>query len=136
MATNTTYDPQKSSDFEKSKLQFSGQSLYFETATMVTASQDLVLTDDYLLTGGTLLVQGGDMHDQVYLQVVHPTYGVVNEFVTGFRITPDSVKQFDLQLNYPAKLSAGLSLRCKYVASTALGLRDIAVNFFLHKVLV
>ena len=135
MAINTNYNPANVKDFEKGKLNFSGQSIYLECEPSLDNSADLALADDYLLTGGILLVQGGNFHDRVYLQVVHPTYGVIAEFVSGFRILPDSVKQFELQLDYPAKLYAGMSLRCKYVADAATGTRDIAVNFFLHKVL-
>ena len=73
---------------------------------------------------------------QVYFQVVHPVLGVVNEFVSGFHIIEDEQKQLDLQLNYPAKLTKGLKIRCKYVAQEGTGTRDIAVNFYLHKILV
>jgi len=133
---NSGYDPVNVNDFEKSKLSFSGQGIYFECSENAEASQDLVLADDYLLTGGTLIVKGGDLHDKVYLQVIHPQAGLLSEFVSGFRVIGDQQKQFDLQLPYPAKIPGGLSLRCKFVAGATVGVRDIAVNFYLHKVLV
>lgn len=93
------------------------------------------VADDYLVTGGDLLVEGGLIDDKIFLQVVHPVAGVIKEFISGFRIASDTIKQLNLQLHYPAKIPAGLSLRCKYIASADGALRKIAVNFYLHKVL-
>lgn len=136
MPTNTTYNPTNTNDFDKTKLNFSGKSITFDCRPGETAYSDLQLTDDSLMTGGILLVKGGEINDQVYLQIAHPTLGVVNEFVSGFRIIEDQIKQFELQLNYPAKIFAGLSIRCKYVAcSTMESTRSIALNLILHKVL-
>lgn len=136
MPTNTQYNPQKTSDFVKDNLQFSGQSIYFECASSSESYSDLVLTDDYLITGGQLLVEGGNLQDKIFMQVVHPSLGVVNEFISGFRISIDTSLQLNLVLEYPAKLSAGLSVRCKYISNDTLGVRKIAANLFLHKVLI
>jgi hypothetical protein len=133
---NSTYDPQKLSDFEKGKLEFSGQSIYFECSESMTQSADYLVTDDILITGGILLVKGGKLEDRVYLQVVHPTAGVINEFISGYRISEDVNKQFEMNLPYPAKIPAGLSIRCKYVADALVGIRDIAVNFYFHKIMI
>ena len=135
MPTGTGYNPQKTSDFEKSKLIFSGQTIYFDALENDTTDGDLTLADDVLITGGQLLVKGGNIHDQVFMQVVHPTAGVLNEFVSGWRINPDSTDQFTIVLNYPAKIPAGLIIRCKYIADATTGTRDVAVNLHLHKVL-
>lgn len=135
MPKNTIYNPQKTSDFVKDNLQFSGQSIYFECAMSSESYNDFLLTDDFLLTGGRLLVENGNLQDKIFLQIVHPTYGVVNEFVSGFRVSADTTLQLDLQLDYPSKLNAGLSIRCKYIANSNLNVRKIAVNLFLHKVL-
>ena len=136
MASNTIYNPLKVSDFTKDSIKFSGQSIYFQCESNTEASQDYTLTDDMLLTGGILLVKGGKFTDRIYLQVVHPIAGVVDEFVSGFRVAEDSNEQFKIDLPYPAKIPAGLKIRCKYVSSSDVGTRDVAVNFFLHKVLV
>lgn len=130
------YDPVKTADFEKTKINFSGQSISLTCEENATSEGDLELADDYLMTGGMLLVKGGGFSDRVYVQIVHPTYGVVNEFISGYRICEDMIKQFDISLNYPAKLPAGLKIRCKYVAGDAVGTRDVAVNLYLHKVLI
>lgn len=136
MATNTQYNPQKKSDFVKDNLQFSGQVIFFECAPSSSSYSDFVLADDYMLTGGRLLVENGNINDKLYIQIVHPTYGVVNEFISGYRISSDTVLQLNLDLDYPAKLVAGLSIRCKYVSDSAIVTRKIALNLYLHKILV
>jgi hypothetical protein len=138
---NSTYDPNKLADFEKTKLNLNGKGVYGESIVTditipVETHIDLLLTDDVLFTGGVLLVKGGHFEDKMSMQIVHPTYGVVNEFVTDFRIAEDTQKQFEMKNEYPAKLPAGLTLRIKYVPAPIVGVRDIAGNFILHKVLV
>jgi hypothetical protein len=135
MPTNTQYNPQKTSEFTKDNLQFSGQAIYFECPPSSDQHTDLQLTEDYLLTGGRLLVKGGNLEDTVFIQIVHPIYGVVNEFISGYRVASDTELQINLSLDYPAKLPAGLSIRCKYVSNAETGTRKIALNMFLHKVL-
>lgn len=136
MPTNTQYSPQKTSEFVKDNLQFSGQSIYFECDPSTENSGDFYLADDYLITGGRLFVENGNLQDKIYMQVVHPLAGVVSEFISGFRIASDTTLQLDLQLEYPAKLFAGLTLRCKYISNSNIGTRKIAANLFLHKVLL
>lgn len=136
MPTNTQYDPQKKSEFVKDNLLFSGQAMYFECSPSLEQFGDLLLTHDYLLTGGRLLVENGKIGDKFYMQIVHPTYGVVNEFISGYRVSPDTTLQMDLDLDYPAKLPAGLTIRCKYIASSDMLSRKIALNLYLHKILV
>ena len=137
MPTNTQYAPTNVNEFNKSFITFSGKSIYFECETNAESNGDLTLTEDYLLTGGMLLVKNGEFHDEVSLQIVHPTLGVVNEFVSKFKIIENDIRQFMLDLNYPAKLPAGLIIRVKYKASNlSVSKRDIAINLFLHKVLV
>lgn len=135
MPINTLFNPKTLSEFNKDHLEFSGQAIFLNCNVSETQSQDLVLADDYLVTGGDLLVEGGLIDDKIFLQVVHPVAGVIKEFISGFRIASDTIKQLNLQLHYPAKIPAGLSLRCKYIASADGALRKIAVNFYLHKVL-
>jgi hypothetical protein len=135
MAQNTTYNPEKVSDFEKSKLNFLGQSVTGTVIENETVNADLVLADDFLMNGGVLIVKEAKITDKVSLQVVHPIYGVVNEFVKEYRLAEDQQVQFSLDLPYPAKLVTGLTIRCKYVASNEPGTRIFALNLMLHKVL-
>lgn len=135
MAINTTFNPKTINEFSKDHLEFAGQSLFLTANIDATTEQDLVLVDDMLLTGGELLVENGNIEDSIYLQVVHPTYGVVKEFVSDFKVAPDSVKQISLQVSYPSKLFAGLSIRCRYIAANSGTARKIAINLFLHRIL-
>jgi hypothetical protein len=136
MPANTTYAPTNINEFNKSCLTFSGKSVSFDCEPNETEVCDLEMTDDCLLTGGTLIVKGGNIKDNISLQVVHPTFGVVNEFVSKFGIIEDSQKQFDKQLNYPAKIFAGLKLRVSYESFNSGSTRSIVLNYDLHKVLV
>lgn len=137
MATNTFYNPDNRSQFSKSSLMFAGKSISFQCADNSESNGDLLLTDDHLLTGGILLVKNGNFSDEVSLQIVHPTLGVVNEFVSKYKIIEDETRQFMFDLDYPAKLSAGLSIRVFYKAANSnQSAREIAINLFLHKVLV
>jgi hypothetical protein len=130
---DSTYDPQKVTDFEKSKLNFSGKGVYGSCSESTTENIDFVLTDDVLLTGGIMRVKNGKFQDKITLQVIHPVAGVVNEFITDFGINEDAQKQFDISLPYGAKLPAGLSIRCVFTACADVGLREITVNYYLHK---
>jgi len=107
MATNTVYNPKTLHEFTKDHLEFSGQSIYLTCGSSDTQEGDLALTDDYLITGGNLIVENGIIDDEVYLQVYHPTLGVVKEFVSGYRIASGTTRQLTLDLAYPAKTTAG-----------------------------
>jgi len=135
MAINTNFNPKTLNEFTKDHLEFAGKSVFLNAIENSTTEQDLIFTDDMLLTGGELLVEHGTIEDLIYLQVVHPTYGVIKEFITGYHIAPDSVRQITLNIQYPSKLPAGLSIRCKYVAASGGLTRKVAVNLFLHKIL-
>lgn len=136
MPQNTIYNPENRSMFSKQNLLFSGKTIAFSCLANSESNGDLTLTDDSLLTGGILLVKNGNFFDEVSLQIVHPTLGVVNEFVTKYRIVEDEIRQFMLDLDYPAKIPAGLSIRVQYKASNnGQSTREIAINLFLHKVL-
>lgn len=132
----STYDPQNVGDFEKGKLNFAGKSCLGTSNAGETTNVDILLADDMLMTGGILIVKGGKMLDQISLQIVHPTYGVVNEFVTNYHVIEDSNRQFELLLQYPAKLATGLTIRCKFTSSADVGTRTIAINYLLHKILL
>ena len=139
---NSTYNPQSVNDFEKSKLQLAVKGVHSSfTAGSITAL-DLKLTDDHLLTGGTILVKDGSIGDSISLQVVDVDniigYGanvVLSEFVTNWYVSTDSQKQIDLSINYPAKILAGLYIRLKY-NSTGITAGSVSANYLLHKVLI
>lgn len=133
---NSTYKPLRSSDLVANGVNFAGQGVYGEAIDSNPVHVDLTLTDDCLLTGGILMVKGGHFEDTITLQIVHPIAGVVNEFVSNFRVCEDSNKQFEINSLYPAKIYAGLTIRIVYTPSPLkIGVRDIAANYYLHKVL-
>lgn len=136
MPSNTTYNPENIKDFIKTNLHFLGKSIRFNAASGAETSGVHTLTDDVLVTGGILLVKGGNLNDRIYLDVLAPNDALLLTFVDGFVIRPDTVNQLNLDLNYPAKLFTGFKIRARYVADSAAGEREVGVNLFLHKVLV
>lgn len=133
---NSVYNPEKVSDFEKSKLTFDGKSVQASAVASEVKTLDLVLTDDMLITGGVLKVKGAKFFDTATLQIVHPIAGVVNQFVTDYGMSEDTQLQIQLEIPYPAKLFSGLSIRLVYKATADLGTRSIVINYKLHRVLV
>ena len=136
MPVNTTYKPNHTLQFQADCLNFNGQSVFTTCVDSQTITADITMTDDHLLTGGNFLVKGGKFGDRVKLQVVHPVAGVVNQFVTDFGVQSDSEFQFSLNLEYPAKIFAGLKLRVSYTSTSEVGTRNICLNYMLHKILI
>jgi hypothetical protein len=151
MPSNTLFKPLSNAEFTADKLNFHGQgaigvcdvhevSAATDQNPAVFSNQelhiDLEVLEDTLLSGGILMVKGGKMADKISMQVCHPTAGILNEYVSNYRVCEDSQKQFELENAYPAKLMTGLILRVKYEACEEPGVRTIAVNYKLHKVLV
>lgn len=142
MPSNTKYNPLHVSEFEKSKLTFNAQGVNTTVILGTAKSLDYTLTDDCLLTGVELIIDGATYGDTVNLQVVDSTGAftgtpgtVLNQFVTNWNVSSTSDAQFDMA--YPAKIYAGLTLRLNYT-STGAGITFVylAVNWKLHKVLV
>lgn len=136
MAANTSFNPSNLNEFEKSKLNKDAKGVSATVIAGTTQSIDLLLTDDILMAGGTvLLAKGAAIGDSVHFQVIHPTYGVVNQFITDWYLNPDSTEQAVPPANYPAKLLAGLTLRLVY---HSVGETDVwvAVNYNCEKVLI
>lgn len=139
MPSNTTYTPKRISDFEANKLNYNGQHAKGTITAGTTASFDVDLSDDHLITGAWLIVEGGTAGDTAALQVVDKTGAfsgvagtVLNQFI-NWAVPPTCAEQFEVA--YPAKVYAGLTLRLSY---TSTGTTDpfVAINFKLHKVLV
>lgn len=135
MPSNTTYKPTKTEEFQSDQVNFNGMASFGSASESQTTSSDLTLMDDHLMTGGNFLVKNGKFGDKIKLQVVHPTYGVVNQFVTDYGVQSDSEFQFSLDLSYPAKLATGLKLRVVYISTSEVGQRDYCINYLLHKIL-
>jgi len=140
MPSLTTYRPVKVADFEATKLNYDA----YGTSMIVTAGStqnlDHTLTDDCLITGAWLVTSDGYCGDTASFQVVDtsgaftgvPGY-VISQFVTHWYLP--STTDTQLELAYPAKIYAGLTLRLVY-HSTGVSNPFIAINYKLHKVLV
>ncbi len=126
---NSTYDPCNVKDFEKTKLSFNGQKVHATCPAGQSINLDLVMTDDHLLTGAAVSLTNNIESDCIKFQVVHPTYGVVNQFIDWY------AREFDKDLSYPAKLPAGLTLRVVYTSTGALPV-EVYINHILHKVMI
>lgn len=142
MATNTSFNPQAISDFEKSKLSLNITGVHSAFTAGTVTNLDLALTDDVLLTGGSVLAKGTNIGDSLTLQVIDLNnvmgYGanaVLSQFVTNWYVATDSERQIDLSIDYPAKVIAGLFLRLKFNSTGSTG-GFISANYFLHKVMV
>ena len=124
----SSYDPIKSSDFEKSKLEFNGQKVMGVVPGNDSFDIDYAVTDDVLLTGAKVVINGNCIGDTVKFQVVHPTLGVLKTFIDWY--ATDLEKEFI----YPAKVVCGLTLRLKYTNTCATPV-TVRTNLSLHKVL-
>ena len=143
---NSTYNPLQSGDFDKRMVSTDAKSAIGTCPAGQTQNIDLLLNDDHLLTGIQLLAKGSVFGDSFCLQVVAPQGTLPNgavfpqetvlaQFATDINVRDDVQEKFNETAIYPAKLLAGLILRCKY---TSLGQApvDVAANYRLHKVLV
>lgn len=133
---NSTLKVTHISQFRSDLVNFNGQSAFGSCVASTLLPCDLTLTDDHFLTGGSFVVKNGKFGDKVTLQVVHPTMGVLNQFVTNFGVQEDRQFQFEQIIEYPAKVFAGLILRVVYSATADIGTREFFINYALHKILL
>lgn len=120
--------------FTSDNVAFAGKSISGVAVASEIKAVDLLLTADHCLTGCLVLVHGAKIGDTTSLQIVHPTYGVVNTFATDWFMSSDRENQFILDLSYPANLAAGLTIRALYKATAEAGSRTIMINYLLHRV--
>lgn len=103
------------------------------TATAGQVSNlDYTLSEERWIDGVDLIQNGAAIGDYVKFQVVHPVYGVLDEFGDSWFIDPSKGEQNPVILSYPAKIPAGLKIRVAYHSG---GQADVwlAVNLRLHK---
>lgn len=138
---STTYSPKNINDFVGAALNFNGVGILSNPEIQTTTNIDYTIPIDVLMTGAVLLVKNAAFGDHITFQVVDvdgiiaPANTVLNQFVTNWYLVEDVQKQFEFQVNYPAKIYQGLTLRLKY---TSVGevTPELAINYILHKVLV
>lgn len=97
-----------------------------------TTNLDHVLTEERWIDGVEITHVGGAPGDTVNFQIVHPIAGVLDQFGETWNIDSTAGKQGAVVLSYPAKIPAGLTIRCAY---TSVGETNvwIGVNLRLHK---
>lgn len=138
---STTYSPRNTNEFSSKCLNFDGIGINGTAIANTTTSIDYLITQDVLITGAILLTKNSKFGDNFIFQVVDidgilsPSGTILNQFITNWYVSEDIQKQLDMQINYPAKLYAGLYLRFMY---TSIGDEDVsvAINYTLHKVLI
>lgn len=141
MASNTTYNPGNINDFIKNTLHYSAIGISGSAAAGINTNIDFKLNDDMLLTGAQVLTETSTFGDSLSFQIVDvdgivsPAGTVLNQFVDNWQLMSDRQEQINLQVNYPAKIIAGLYLRLIY-NSIGTNSINVAINYCLHKVLI
>lgn len=141
LATNTKYSPEIENQYSSKALSANFRGFSFIANQSAITTFDFENTDDCLLNGAMLFVNGGEFGDKISAQVFDKNnvmgYGaniVLNQFITDWCIAPFENKQFDIQSIYPAKIYAGLFIRAIY-SSVGTSSPKVVVNLKLHKVL-
>jgi hypothetical protein len=138
---NSQYAPTSSSQYSSKDLNanFKGN-LFSATAGNVT-NNDMLISDDHLIDGATLICINAAIGDKMTMQVVDKDnvmgYGanvVLGQYVTDWYVNPNESKQLDFQSAYPAKIYTGLYLRLIYTSTGSTNV-DVIVNYRLHKIL-
>lgn len=105
----------------------SGTAAYGQTTNI-----EHTLEEDRWIDGAQLMHVGAAVGDTVNFQIVHPTEGVVDPLGDTWNVDSTVGAQAPVVISYPAKLAAGLTIRCAY---NSVGTADVwvGVNLRLHK---
>jgi hypothetical protein len=130
--------PTQVSQFNSSIVSFDAQGVIGTCPAGGTLNLDYVLQDDHEITGGTLLTKGSAFGDSANVLVLDPNNlmglgagAVLNQFVTNYYMSDTTSKEADFDLPYPAKIVAGLVLRCTYKSIGVMPVQ-VAFNYRLH----
>lgn len=139
MASNTTFNPTTTQDFTKNMLDFRAKGISARPEPGTTTNIDITMTDDSLLTGAWLVIDGATYGDYINFKIVDSTGQfsgtpgtVLKQPITTWYVPPTVSTQIEIQ--YPAKLYTNLTIRIEYV-SVGETSPFIAINYNLHKVL-
>lgn len=131
---NSTLIINQPDQVNSSDMEFNGKGVMEIVPAGTLANIDLLMIDDCFLNGGQMKVSGSAFGDKASCQVIHPTAGVVKEFITDYYIGDAEQTQFNITLPYFAKIQADLTLRLVY-KSTGNSSVKVAINWGLHKAL-
>lgn len=139
MPSGTKFRPTTYLDFSSDYLRFNSQGVSTTGIAGTTFNLDLAFTDDHLISGAWFIVSNGNQGDTCDFQIIDTTGAftgtagtVLNQFITNWLVPPTVDEQLDII--YPAKILAGMSLRLVYT-STGTSNPFVALNYKLHKVL-
>ena len=140
MPSGTTYHPYRSNELDANKVISAAQGVSTNFIANTSSNLDLTMTDDCLLTGLVFFTVNANNGDFANLQVVdttgitgYPAGTVLAQFATNWYVNPSQQLAMDIQ--YPAKIIAGLTLRMVYT-NTGSSPVFSAINYKLHKCLV
>jgi hypothetical protein len=122
---------------DSSGFRFRGASFKFNATANSETVYDYPLTEERFVHGGMLIVDNVGEDDKATFEVVDKDnifgFGagaVLDRFIDSFYIPKN--ESLEVALAYPARLIAGLYLRCKYTSTHASG-AIIKCNLYLHK---
>lgn len=142
LIASTTYTPTRNDDFDSKSLQFNATGNHGTAAHGTATNIDFLVSQDMIMTGGTLILKGQCFGDTVDQQVVdvdgvyYPAGTVLRQFVTDWNVADDVQIQGGIVVaGYPAKILSGLYIRLIYHSTCGTDV-NVAVNYLLHKVLL
>jgi hypothetical protein len=116
---------------------FRGASFIDTVTAQTTKDIDYKITQERYINGGKLMVNNIGPDDKITFQVVDKDnvlgYGagvVLDEFIKDFYLPQN--ESLHVQLDYPAKIYAGLYLRLKYTNTNLADSITIKCNLYLH----
>src|SRR6266853_5463920 len=143
MMLNSTYAPINVIDFDSNKIKPLFKTIRFTASVNGTTNNDLAITDDCLLLGYRILVNGAVWGDGISVQIIDIDnilgFGanfVVASSVTDFPIDNNSQDQGHYVLQYPKKVPGLLYIRTIYNSTAGvLGIQPkVAIQYYLHQV--
>jgi hypothetical protein len=136
----TLFSPKKLSELSSDILNFRGTGITGTATAGTSTNIDYQLPEDRLVLGAYAILSNHVLGDSMTVQVVdkdglyYPAGTVLNQFTSSWYVASDTQTQRGMEAPYPAKILAGLYLRCIY---TSTGLLNVACyfNVLFHKVL-
>jgi len=118
---------------DTANLFFRGTGKKFTATKNSVTDHDFTLPFDRKMNGVQLILKNHVFGDTVKFQVVHPVYGILNEFGTDWNLVEDKQDQSPIKIEYPANIPTGLILRIKYASVGTVNDVSVNANYFLHE---
>lgn len=118
-------------------MRFRGTSFIDTVAADTNKNIDYKITEERYVNGGKLIVKNMGDDDKITFQVVDKDniFGlganvVLDEFIKDFYLPVN--ESLNVQLDYPARIMAGLYLRLIYTNTNATETATVKCNLYLH----